>query len=299
MAQSPPRGKIERLKATEVFQDPLFKLRVMKIASQGAGQVPHAHEFEELVVIVGGRGTHRIEGEEYEIGVGEVFVVLRSMSHCYPRTEGLSLINILFDASRLRLPKADLGALPGYHALFEVEPRLRQRERFKNRLKLPMADLGRFLQIVAEAERELTDRALGYHFMATAQFMRMVGFLSRAYAASSQPVARPVTQISEVLGFLERHYAEPVTIDDLARVAGMSPTSLFRTFRNIMNRSPMDYLIRMRIDKAVHLLRRGGMRVTEVSEAVGFNDSNYFARQFRQVTGQSPREVARTPRPDE
>ena len=66
-----------------------------------------------------------------------------------------------------------------------------------------------------------------------------------------------------------------------------------------MNRSPMDYLIRMRIDKAVHLLRRGGMRVTEVSEAVGFNDSNYFARQFRQVTGQSPREVARTPRPDE
>src|ERR1019366_9234776 len=57
MVQPPPRGKIRRLKANDVFQDPHFKLRVMKIPSQGAGQVPHAHEFEELVVILGGRGT--------------------------------------------------------------------------------------------------------------------------------------------------------------------------------------------------------------------------------------------------
>ena len=291
-----PRRTIRRLKAAEVFEDPQHKLRVMRVPSQLPGQVPHAHEFEELVVIVGGRATHRVGNEEYEIGVGEVFVVLPSMSHCYPRTEGLSLINILYDASRLRLPNADLGALPGYHALFEVEPRLRQRERFKNRLKLSMEDLGQFLNIVAEAERELAQRELGCHFMATAHFMRMIGFLSRAYTDKIPPVARPVTQISKVLGHLERHYAEPLTIRDLANVAGMSPTSLFRTFRAIMDRPPLDYLIRMRIDKARHLLRSGTLRVSEVSAAVGFNDSNYFTRQFRRITGQTPREAMRPDR---
>ena len=103
-------------------------------------------------------------------------------------------------------------------------------------------------------------------------------------------MARPVTQISEVLAYLERHYAKPLAVEDLAGVAGMSPTSLFHLFKEIMDRSPIDYLIHLRIDKARQLLRRGGMRVGEVSAAVGFNDSNYFARQFRRITGHSPRE---------
>ncbi len=289
-----PRG-IPRLKATQVFADPNFRLRVMRVPTQGSGAEPHAHEFEELVVIVGGRGTHHIGDEEYPIELGEVFVVLREMSHHYLATKGLSLINILYDPRRFRQPRADLGALPGYHALFEIEPRLRQRERFKNRLKLPVDELGQFLNIVAELEHELVERNPGYRFMATAQFERLLGFISRSYANVSKPMARPVTQVSEVLAYLESHYTDPLTIEDLAKVASMSPTSLFRLFKEIMDRSPIDYLIHLRIDKAAQLLRRGGMRIGEISEAVGFNDSNYFARQFRRITGRSPRESSREP----
>ena len=51
----------------------------------------------------------------------------------------------------------------------------------------------------------------------------------------------------------------------------------------------MDYLIRLRISKAAQILRREPLRIKEVSEAVGFRDSNYFSRQFRQVMGVSPR----------
>jgi AraC-like DNA-binding protein len=81
-----------------------------------------------------------------------------------------------------------------------------------------------------------------------------------------------------------------LTIEDLVRVAHLSESSLFRLFRQIMGRSPIDYLIRLRIDKAAQLLRREPLRITEVSAAVGFNDSNYFTRQFRHVMGCSPRE---------
>ena len=290
MASVRPPRVIPRLKAVAVFPDPTFRLRVMRVPMHGSGAAPHAHEFEELVVIVGGRGIHRIGAEEYPIEMGEVFVVLRGMSHHYPEVSGLSLINILYDPRRFRQPRADLGALPGYHALFEIEPRVRQRERFKNRLKLPVEELGQFLKIVAAIEGELAERTPGYRFMATAHFEHLLGFLARAYGRVTKPVARPVTQISEVLAYLERHYAKPLAVEDLAGVAGMSPTSLFRLFKEIMDRSPIDYLIHMRIDKARQLLRRGGMRVGEVSAAVGFNDSNYFARQFRRITGHSPRE---------
>jgi AraC-like DNA-binding protein/quercetin dioxygenase-like cupin family protein len=297
MSPAPAPRKIRRqircLKAAPHFNDPQFRLRVMRIPAHGAMDEQHAHEFEELVVILAGRGRHQVAAEEYDIEAGEVFVMLRGMSHCYPKVDKLSLINILYDPAGLRTPRADLAALPGYHGLFTIEPRLRLREHFKNRLKLRMEELGRLANIVAEIEEELLARGPGYRFMATAHFMRMMGFLSRAYARIADPGARPVTQISELLGFIERHYADPVGIENLSKVAHMSQSSLFRTFKEIMGRSPIDYLIRLRIDKATQLLRRGGMHIGEISEAVGFNDSNYFTRQFRRVTGRSPREMAR------
>lgn len=281
------------MRSAEVFPDTSFRLRVMRVPMHGSGPTPHAHEFEELVLITGGRGLHSIEFESYPIDAGEVFVVLRGMSHHYPETQGLSLINILYDPRRFRVPRSDLAALPGYHALFEVEPRLRQRERFQNRLKLPLRELGPLLGIVTEMERELTERPPGYRYMATVHFERIVGFLARAYDRTAAPAARSVTQISEALAYLERHYTEPVTVEAVAAAAGTSPTSLYRLFREVVGRSPIDYLIRLRIEKAAQLLQRGGLRVGEVSGAVGFNDSNYFARQFRCVTGRSPREYAR------
>jgi hypothetical protein len=158
MAPTSSTGGIPRLKAAEIFTDPNFRLRVMRVPMHGSGPTPHAHEFEELVVILGGRGVHRIGDESYPIDTGEAFVVLRGMSHHYPEVHGLSLINVLYDPRRFRVPRADLAALPGYHALFEVEPRIRQRAHFQNRLKLPLKDLGLLLNIVAELEHELAER---------------------------------------------------------------------------------------------------------------------------------------------
>jgi len=226
----------------------------------------------------------------YDIGAGDVFVMLGDVSHCYPEASKLSLINLLYDTSNLRLPRADLGALPGYHALFQVEPRLRQQQRFQNRLKLDMAELGRLAGMIAELEAELRSKAPGSHFLATAHFMRVVGLLARTYTRMPVGKERPLHQISELLGHLEQHYAEPLAIDDLTKVARMSQSTLFRVFRHIMGRSPVDYLIRLRVGKAAQILRREPLRITEVSEAVGFSDSNYFSRQFHQVMGVSPRE---------
>jgi len=281
---------IRQLKGTDFFPDPHFRLHVMRVPMHDKSQRQHTHDFEELVCILDGHGKHQVGREVYDISAGDVFVMLGDVSHCYPEASELSLINLLYDTANLRLPRADLGALPGYHALFQVEPRLRQQQRFQNRLKLDMAELGRLAGLIAELEGELRANAAGSHFLATAHFMRLVGFLARAYTKMPVGKERPLHQISELLGYLEQHYAEPLTIDDLTKVARMSESTLFRVFRHIMGRSPVDYLIRLRVGKAAQLLRREPLRVTEVSEAVGFSDSNYFSRQFRQVMGASPRE---------
>jgi len=286
------KNRIPQLKAKQIFPDPRFRLHVMRIESHHVSR-PHTHDFEELVVILDGKGKHQVGGETYDINAGDVFVMLGGMHHCYPQAENLSLINLLYDTANLRLPHADLGALPGYHALFQVEPRMRQRRRFQNRLKLDMDELGWLAVLIGELEAELRTKVAGSHFLATAHFMRIFGWLARAYTRIPVAKKRPLDQISRLLGHLEQQYAQPLTIEYLAKVAHMSPSSLFRLFRHLMGRSPVDYLIRLRISKAAQILRREPSRVSEVSEAVGFSDSNYFSRQFHQVMGLSPREYRR------
>jgi AraC-like DNA-binding protein/quercetin dioxygenase-like cupin family protein len=287
-----PKNRLPQLKAAKIFPNPRFRLHVMRIESHHVSS-PHTHDFEELVVILDGKGKHQVGPEVYDISAGDVFVMLGGMNHCYPEAKNLSLINLLYDTANLRLPHADLGALPGYHALFQVEPRLRQQQRFQNRLKLDMDELGHLAVLIGELEAELRAKAAGSHFLATAHFMRIFGWLARAYTRIPVANKRPLDQISKLLGHLEQHYAEPLTIDDLAGVARISQSTLFRVFRHLMGRSPVDYLIRLRISKAAQILRREPMRVSDVSEAVGFSDSNYFSRQFHHVMGVSPRDYRR------
>jgi AraC-like DNA-binding protein len=76
----------------------------------------------------------------------------------------------------------------------------------------------------------------------------------------------------------------------------MSESTLMRTFQRVMKRSPIDHVIRVRVSRACDLLRQPEARITEVAFETGFQDSNYFARQFKKIAGVTPREFrARAP----
>src|SRR4051794_8728002 len=91
---------------------------------------PHAHEFSELVVITHGHGFHVVRGDRWPLSAGDVFVINGREAHDYQDMDALSLINVLFQPNRLKVKLADLATLPGYHALFTLEPRWRTRHQF-------------------------------------------------------------------------------------------------------------------------------------------------------------------------
>ena len=146
-----------------------FPLRVMRVPSHGISHGLHKHDFTELVVILDGVGRHEVGNEIYDIGPGDVFVLLGEMSHGYRQAEKLYLINILMDIPGLGIPAADLGGLPGYHALFEVEPAMRRRGNFRNRLRLSADQLAVAVRLIAELEEEMAGAQRGSRFMATAK----------------------------------------------------------------------------------------------------------------------------------
>ena len=87
---------------------------------------------------------------------------------------------------------------------------------------------------------------------------------------------------------LDRHFAQPVTVPQLATLCGLSRAHFIRSFRAHTGQTPHQYLRARRIERARELLARTPMPVTEICEAVGFHSLGSFSSVFRRLTGESP-----------
>ncbi len=285
-------GKVRYFSA-DFFHDSGMPLAVNYNAVQ-LEHVFHDHDFTELVIVTNGHGWHGTRSDEYIIQTGDAFVIHPEEKHSYRDTEGLTLYNVPFDMGQLHFPMLDLKRHPGYRALFALEPRLRTSHGFKSRLKLSPAQLAVAVNLLAEIARELKEKRAGFQSMAAAFFLQTVGHLSRCYAHIDDPKPRELLRLGVVLDHLESSLDQPVRLEELARMAGMSKSSFQRAFRRTLDSSPVDYWIRLRIQKACEVLASGSVQVKEAAMVAGFDDSNYFTRQFRRVLGISPRDYARS-----
>ena len=87
---------------------------------------------------------------------------------------------------------------------------------------------------------------------------------------------------------IDRNYCEPLDLDGLARVAGVSKFHFARSFEAAYGETPIRYLTRRRIERAQDLLRVANLTVTEVCMAVGFASLGSFSARFSQLVGESP-----------
>lgn len=105
--------------------------------------------------------------------------------------------------------------------------------------------------------------------------------------AGSHPYAELVL-LRRVRDRMDRDFAQPLNVTQLAREAGLSPGHLSRRFRAAYGESPYAYVMTRRIERAMTLLRRGDMSVTEVAFAVGCASLGTFSTRFRELVGCSP-----------
>jgi AraC-like DNA-binding protein len=87
---------------------------------------------------------------------------------------------------------------------------------------------------------------------------------------------------------MDRDYAQPLDVPALARDAHMSPGHFSRRFRAAYGESPYSYLMTRRIERAMALLRRGDLSVTDVCFAVGCSSLGTFSTRFTELVGMSP-----------
>lgn len=247
----------------------------------------HGH-YLELVVVTDGVGKHLFEADSFGIQRGDVFVVPVNALHGYEGGRDLGLINVLFDPKVLPLPESYLKSVAGYQALFCFEPQWRARHDFQSRLRLEDGALEELIVVCNELDQELSQKKNGFQVEALALLSRILVRLSRAYAGMSVPLSQTLVRLDTVLQWLEQHYAEPVTLEQLADRAHMSQRTLTRCFNESFGMSPMNYVIDVRLRRAEEMLSGSDARVKDVAPKVGIDDASYFARLFRKRTGLEP-----------
>jgi AraC-like DNA-binding protein len=97
-----------------------------------------------------------------------------------------------------------------------------------------------------------------------------------------------LARLRRVRDRIDREYARPLDVEALARDAHMSPGHFSRLFRQAYGESPYSYLMTRRIERAMALLRRGDMSVTEVCFDVGCSSLGTFSTRFTELVGMPP-----------
>jgi AraC-like DNA-binding protein len=160
----------------------------------------------------------------------------------------------------------------------------------------PLVRLGQI--IFDELVREAPGHELVLDALTDALCVELVR--SDAAATSDRPPAEQAPRdprVKKAIEFMNAGFREPLSLDTIAKAAGMSRFHFGRVFEKETGKSPYGFLIDLRVAQASLLLRKGQVSVTEAALSVGFNDLGRFGRAFRNRFGVTPREALAASRP--
>ncbi|MEM9108489.1 MAG: AraC family transcriptional regulator [Planctomycetota bacterium] len=103
-------------------------------------------------------------------------------------------------------------------------------------------------------------------------------------------VLGPYEQMSDVVRFVAEHYADKITVEQLAELAHLSTSQFTRQFNKLFQMTPARYVTRIRINAACSLLTRTDDDLTSIGLSCGFHDASHFVKQFKKQMGQTPGE---------
>ncbi len=97
-------------------------------------------------------------------------------------------------------------------------------------------------------------------------------------------------RLRSMIAYINQHYPERITLAEIAKTAGVSEREASRCFKKTIGQSPMEYLIKYRLNQSKKLLLETNMTITAICQQCGFSDSAYFGKVFRKSYGMTPSE---------
>ncbi|ANS76643.1 hypothetical protein AWM70_20365 [Paenibacillus yonginensis] len=125
-------------------------------------------------------------------------------------------------------------------------------------------------------------------FLAQQQLYSLLDFLLSIENEAESDMEDTLDKLKSSILFMQQHYAQDIRVDKLAELVQLHPSYYARLFKQTMDLTPVEYLTRLRMNKAKELLLQKDKSVREVAYEIGYEDEFYFSRRFKRTTGLAP-----------
>ena len=235
----------------------------------------HEHTYYHYLYVRSGSGTIRIGNEILELKVGCIYLMPPYTQHeIRSDSNGFVSCEVKFEAgtrgilSRIpSLPNSlnirSYGAEPVFDGMFDEFERSAGESDSYSAILLSLR-LSELLCLLLRADEQLRNTA----------------------SESSVYTGR----YAKVLTYIDDHLSEDISLEMLAAIVHSEKSYFLKKFKHETGMTPMNYLRRIRIDKAKKLLLHSDMNITQISAAVGFQSIHHFSSVFKQTVGVSPSE---------
>ncbi|MDR2570537.1 MAG: AraC family transcriptional regulator [Oscillospiraceae bacterium] len=146
--------------------------------------------------------------------------------------------------------------------------------------------------ILGDIEKEFLEQKTNHRMLVMMKIAELLLFIERLKEAgrgdSSLPRTLKHTQINSVTDYISSNYSSALTLDIISKHFYISKSYLCRIFKEVTGLTVKEYIHMFRIKKAQDLLANGNMRISEISESLGYGTTTYFERMFRRYMETSP-----------
>ncbi|MBN2132446.1 MAG: helix-turn-helix transcriptional regulator [Sedimentisphaerales bacterium] len=247
----------------------------------------HTHDLYHVLLYTQSSGSYLKCGQKYEAEPGTLVIVSPGQPHDFVslrRSSVYSEITFSFAAQSgkvLTLPfERILNLYTGIAGRLDGTPRLPRD--ITQELVIIMIQIMDYLQSPSSMSDYYACRAL-----ANVLDVITAHCYTEAIPGAAVGQNNPILQVRQ---YIDEHYAEAITADDLTSMSHCSKGHLFRTFKRSFRVSPLAYQQDLRFEAARRLLRFTSLRCYEIAQRVGFTNVYYFHRQFKKRMGVTPKQ---------
>ena len=255
--------------------------------------VMHRHQFVEIVYILSGQAVHTVGSREYTVKSGDVVVINCNVPHKFTAvTTGELFVayDLMFSLDYLD-PNADCNAT--FESL---------KENFLFGALFPGDSLpdihisgsryGSYGDLFTRIYHALKGRERGYVEISRAYVIQLIVKILRDFGRDGKKelTSENKKAIYNAIGYMERRYNTPLTVEEIAAQVFLSPEYFRKLFKKMTGESVRTYLHKLRIDEACRLLTVTDLPIGDICTAVGYQDMKAFYQAFKQATGKTPKE---------
>ncbi|MBH1940039.1 AraC family transcriptional regulator [Mobilitalea sibirica] len=263
------------------FNPTVFYVSKIKMTNDG---VYHDHDFTELAYILSGKGKYLIEGKEYDVEAGDLVI-------CNPGVKHTHIV------TNTKEPTIEfIAGFTDFH--------------FKNMAanSIELKNGGCIIHTSAELKQELSMHCysmiaekegckVGKYFMFKTHLMQMLLLVMREMVDNENPEQKGCNfesynksyAVNRIITYLNENFDQKISLEQIAHNMYLSPVYISKIFKEETGESPINYLIKIRLDKAREILLSGESgSIKSIATQVGYDDVYHFSKLFKKYYGISP-----------